>query len=191
LNWDRKEKLVSTPDTVTIRRDNIEVNAQGASGSPNLRQVSLEKDVQFDILPAGADGQGKVKTKTTITCDGPLEIDYEQNVATFKNNVKVQRPDATIHSDTLDIYFITDAADTQNDELPAPEAGTEFTDSRIDTIVARGNVRVVRGENISYSDEAVYSQSDRKIILKGRPKLVIVSTEEFNAHASSGDQGAD
>lgn len=185
LNWDRKEKLVSTRDAVTIKRDNIEVNAQGAAGSPSLRQVSLEKDVKFDINPMSRAGQPQVKTKTTITCDGPLEIDYEKNVATFKNNVAVQRPDSTIYSDALYIYFITRSGQEQDNDASVPEAGPEFTDSTIDRIVARGNVRVVRGDNVSYSEEAVYSQADRKIILRGRPKLVIVSTEALDA--PSGD----
>lgn len=180
LNWDRKEKFVSTADPVNIKRDNIEVNARGAQGSPNLKQVALEKDVQFDINPAPEAEGLKVKRKTTITCDGPLEIDYEKNVATFKNNVKVQRPDSTIYSDTLDIYFIATAGD-QEDDGGMAVAGTGLQNSSIDKIVARGNVRVVRGDNVSYSEEAVYSAAERKIILKGRPRLVIVSTEELDA----------
>jgi hypothetical protein len=47
--------------------------------------------------------------------------------------------------------------------------------------VAEGNVKIVRGENVSYSEEAVYTAADRKITLLGRPKLIIYSTEGMNA----------
>jgi lipopolysaccharide export system protein LptA len=51
---------------------------------------------------------------------------------------------------------------------------------RIMKIIARGNVSIVRDGNQSYSDEAVYTAADRRIVLKGRPKLVIYS-EEVNS----------
>ena len=52
--------------------------------------------------------------------------------------------------------------------------------NKIDKIVARGNVKVVRGENVSYSDEATYTAIDKKLILTGRPKLVISQTENIS-----------
>ena len=53
--------------------------------------------------------------------------------------------------------------------------------SSIDKIIARDNVRITRGKNVSYSEEAVYNAVDKKITLLGRPKLVIYSTKELNA----------
>ncbi|MCG8431749.1 MAG: LPS export ABC transporter periplasmic protein LptC, partial [Candidatus Omnitrophica bacterium] len=190
LQWDRREQLVSTKDAVNIRRHNLEVKASGAQGKPDLGHVSLEKDVQLDIHPPPEPSASgiKVKKKTTITCDGPLEIDYQRNVATFNNNVKVMRPDSTIYSDMMYVYFLVDETAESEDAAAPDDSAGDFgglQSSKIDRIVARGNVRVVRGENISYSEEAVYTAADRKITLKGRPKLVIVSTEELDA--PSGD----
>lgn len=169
LDWDRNAQIVSTKDTVNIEKENIMAVAVGAKGEPNLKKVALEKEVKLDINPAQEqmlDSQG-VKEKITVTCDGPLEIDYDKNIATFKNNVVVERADSTIYSDTMDVYFLA-----SNDES-AKEDAKSFTGSKIDRIVARGNVRVEKGENVSYSEEAIYSAADKKLVLTGRPKLII------------------
>ncbi|MEW6100939.1 MAG: LPS export ABC transporter periplasmic protein LptC [Candidatus Omnitrophota bacterium] len=175
LEWDRKAQVVSTEELVNIERNNMVAAATGARGEPNLNKVSLEKNVRLDISPAGQSapepGASGVKEKIIITCDGPLEIDYEKNIAVFKNNVKVERADSVIYSDIMHVYF------SRGKDDPIAKAG--ITASSINRIVAKGNVRVVRGENVSYSEEAVYTAEDRKIILSGRPRLVIYSTEDL------------
>lgn len=178
LDWDRKKQLVATKAPVNIQRDNIVADALGASGEPQLKRVALEKDVRLAINPVVDDKDKNPigKEKILVTCDGPVEIDYEKNIASFYNNVKVERLDSTIYSDRLDLYFLTvqqsPAKKDKGDDKDAPLAG-----SKIDKVVARGHVKVVQGDNISTSEEAVYTTSDRKIILKGRPELIIYSTE--------------
>ena len=61
------------------------------------------------------------------------------------------------------------------------DLSAEAAQSKIEKIIARGNVRVVRGLNTSYSEEAVYSAAEKKLTLSGRPKLVIISTEQLDA----------
>ena len=198
LDWDRKNQLVTTKDPVNIQRDNMVIVAQGAKGETNLKKVNLEKDVRLDINPALAkenqsdtvskDGVNPAnKEKIIITCDGPLEVDYDKNIATFNNNVKVDRQDTVIYSDKMDVYFIV----SNKEEKTAKEnsevnKNQELMNSKIDKIVARGNVKVVRGENVSYSDEAIYSAKDKKIVLTGKPKLIISSTESIS-NASFGN----
>jgi LPS export ABC transporter protein LptC len=174
LDWDRKNQIVSTKDMVNIERSNMVTVASGAHGEPNLNKVNLEKDVKLEISPGITDKESENKNKIVITCDGPLEIDYGKNIATFKNNVKVNREDSQIYSDNMDITFILEGDNTVKSNQSAQDMG-----SRIDKIVARGNVKIVRGENVSYCDEAVYTASDRKILLSGRPKLIIFSTQDL------------
>ncbi|OGX27749.1 MAG: hypothetical protein A3D10_02975 [Omnitrophica WOR_2 bacterium RIFCSPHIGHO2_02_FULL_48_11] len=50
---------------------------------------------------------------------------------------------------------------------------------KIQKVVCTGHVEVTQGENKSYSEIAVYSADDQKLILTGRPKL-IMSTEGGN-----------
>jgi lipopolysaccharide assembly outer membrane protein LptD (OstA) len=177
LDWDRKKQLVSTKDQVNIERENMITEALGAYGQPNLNKVTLEKDVKVNINPAtNPNTTSGLKDKIIITCDGPLEINYEKNIATFKNNVKVENQDSSIYSDIMDVYFST--SDKSSAEV---DSNAIIMGSKIEKIVSRGNVKIVRGENTSYSDEAVYTAADKKIVLSGRPKLIIYSTEGLNA----------
>ncbi|MFH1414102.1 MAG: LPS export ABC transporter periplasmic protein LptC [Candidatus Omnitrophota bacterium] len=168
LEWDRKEQVVSTKDSVNIERNSMMAVAIGAKGEPNLNKVSLEKDVRVDIKPDQAQGS---KETIMITCDGPLEIEYEKNMATFYNNVKVEREDSIIYGDRLDIYF--SSAGTR-------DSSQGFMNNKIEKIVAKGNVKIVRDENISYSQKAIYTAADKKIVLSGRPKLVISSAGDLD-----------
>jgi LPS export ABC transporter protein LptC len=179
LHWDRKNQLVSTKDKVNIQRQDMSLVAQGASGRPDLNEVVLEKDVQMNILPAEGVSAGSTKAEEIIiTCDGPLQIDYQKNVAIFNNNVKVDREGMQISSDIMEVYFITSAV--EKEQSPQIQDASMPLGGKIDKIVARGNVKITRGENVSYSEEATYSALDKKIILSGRPKLVIYSKEEVN-----------
>ncbi|MBI4707412.1 MAG: LPS export ABC transporter periplasmic protein LptC [Candidatus Omnitrophica bacterium] len=182
LDWDRKAQMVTTKDEVNIERQNVSVEATGAKGEPGLKKVALEKDVTLNINPTP---EG-LKEKIIVTCDGPLEIDYEKNLASFNNNVKVDRRDTAIYSDKLDIYFVSSSKAKKDQEEGNTDKTSGMINSKVDKIIARGHVRVVRGENVSYSQEAIYSVSDKKITLRGRPKLVIYSTENL-ANAPSGN----
>lgn len=176
LDWDRKKQFVSTDDVVKIKRDNMFTVATGARGEPGLKKVDLQKDVKVDIIPV-SQGQAEpdAAEKIVITCDGPLQIDYAVNVATFNNNVKVERQDSVIFSDKMDIYFLSGGGPSQEPQ----QQGMAAMGSKIDRIVCRGNVKIVRGDNISYSNEAVYAAADKKIVLTGSPKLVLYSAEDF------------
>lgn len=180
LDWDRKNQTVNTKDKVYIKKENLVAIASGATGHPNLNRVSLEKDVQVEIESAKAEIQkeGDIKDKTVITCDGPLEIDYEKNIATFKNNVKVNNQDALMYSDAMDVYFAKQK-ETADNKIQGAGKGPQLADSKIEKIFARGNVKIIKGENISYSDEATYIALEKRIVLTGRPKLVLASTDDF------------
>lgn len=193
LDWDRKNQLVTTKDKVNIERDNMTTVATGATGHTNLNQVTLEKEVRVDIKPVKNDPDQPMQ-KIIITCDGPLTIDYQKNIATFNKNVKVDRGETQIYSDAMDVYFNMSDKDKDkgkdkdkdnNKDAQAKETdilGTgEAMGSSLDKIVARGNVKIVRGENVSYSEEATYNAIDKKIILSGKPRLIIYSQEDLSA----------
>jgi LPS export ABC transporter protein LptC len=189
LDWDRKNQLVTTNDEVNIERGNMVTTASGVRGEPSLKKVSLQKDVTVNINPTPEE-KGKepsVKKKIVITCDGSLQIDYEKNIATFNKNVKVDTQDSIIESDIMDVYFGKSGTGANAPVLKKADSdvgsslGGKAMGSKIDKIVARGNVKITRGENTSYSDEATYSAVDRKIILSGAPKLILYSSEDMSA----------
>lgn len=168
LDWDRKSQIVSTKNVVNIERGNMITVAQGATGEPDLNKVTLGKDVLVQINPP--------ENKITIACEGPVEIDYQKNIATFNKDVKVESQDIQLYSDTMDIYFLSDKQNTAGADQSLSGMG-----NKLERIIAKGNVKIKRGENVSYSDEAVYTAADKKIKLLGKPKLVLYSTEDLNA----------
>ncbi|MCX5695653.1 MAG: LPS export ABC transporter periplasmic protein LptC [Candidatus Omnitrophica bacterium] len=180
MDWDRNKQLVATEDKVNIAKDNINISGTGARGEPSLKKVALNKDVKVDINQADASlaktGDLAVKEKITVTCDGSLTVDYEKNIATFNKNVKVEKSDSVIYSDTMVLYF---SSGKDSPKVKEDNTAGLMGNNKIDKIVARGNVRIVRGENTSYSDEAVYSALEKKIILSGKPKLVFYSTKDL------------
>jgi len=174
LDWDRKQQIVKTLDKVNLSRQDMNLTGQGAQGQTALKQIMVEKDVRLDIQ--AQDKLADKKEKIVITCDGPLDVDYEKNIAIFNNNVKVEKPDMTIYSDKMQVYFTPNKKEDQ-----APAQGTSAISSSIDKIVAQGNVRIVRGENTSFSQEAIYTAADKKITLTGRPQIIIYQTENMDA----------
>jgi LPS export ABC transporter protein LptC len=177
LNWDRKQQIISTLDKVNLARQDMNLSGQGAQGQTALKQIMLEKNVRLDIQVL--DKQVHKKEKIVITCDGPLDVDYEKNIAIFSNNVKVEKSDLTIYSDKMQVYFTPKQQDNASFQGPAAIS------SSVNKIVALGNVRIIRGENISYSQEAIYTAIDKKITLTGRPQIIIYQTE--NADATFGN----
>ena len=173
LDWDRKQQIVKTLDKVNLARQDMNLSGQGALGQTALKQIQLEKDVRLDIQTQ--DKQVNKKEKIVITCDGPLDVDYEKNIAILNNNVKVEKPDMTIYSDKMEIYF------TPKQQNNAAAAGTAIISSSLNKIIALGNVRILRGENISYSQQAIYTALDKKITLTGKPQIIIYQTEKIDA----------
>ena len=173
LDWDRKQQIVSTLDRVNLQRSDMFLSGVGAKGQTGLKQVALDKDVRLDIEPMDK-LKGK-KEKILITCDGPLEVDYEKNIAILYNNVKVEKSDLTIFSDKMEVYFIPKSEDSKK------EQGAAVMSSSINKIVSKGNVRILRGENTSYSQEAIYTAADKKMLLTGRPQILIYQTEGMDA----------
>jgi len=187
LDWDRKQQIVSTLDKVNLERTDMNLSGKGAVGQTALKQVVLEKNVRLDILPD--DKKLDKQEKIVITCDGPLDIDYDKNIAVFNNNVKVEKPDLTIYSDKMQVYFTPKpqgnglASDSQSHKQDEGVKAQESSvmSSSINKIVASGNVRIDRSGNTSYSQEAIYTALDKKITLTGRPQIVIYQTGEMNA----------
>jgi LPS export ABC transporter protein LptC len=170
LDWDRNIAQVVTEAPVDIEKGDIVVSGIGIKGDTGLSNVDLKEDVRVEIN----DKQNRI----VITCAGPLSINYADNIAIFKNDVFVDDGQSQMYADLMEVFFkVSQASDS-----------TSFfanSMSRIKKIVARGNVKIVREGNTSFSDEAVYNADNKTIILTGRPKLIIHSAEGIDA--SSGN----
>ena len=136
-----------TKNDVTME-DNIKVTIVNAE--------NLSKN--YDILPLSGPPEpkdpGKKAGLTTITCDGEVVFNYEKNEAYFAKNVKVISEDGEIDADKITLFL-------------------DVKSKKIREVVAEGNVKITRDKNITFSEKATYVESEKKVILSGRPKLVI------------------
>ena len=150
LNWDAAKELVSTDEYVFIQRKDMDISGTGASARPDLKTAQLNKDVSVDVKDPPA----------VITCDGPLEVDYNKNVAYFNNNVKLVDAEAIIDTDKATAYF-------------DPE------EKALKKVVCEGNVTITRGKDSTYADTLTYLPGEGRVLLEGRPKIIIRDTEKL------------
>ncbi|MCK9572140.1 MAG: LPS export ABC transporter periplasmic protein LptC [Candidatus Omnitrophica bacterium] len=169
LNWDRKQQTITTDSRVNLDKNQMNLQGKGASAQTNLKKLQVNEDVRLDI------NQKTAADKMVITCLGSLDVDYGKNIAVFNDRVRVERPDITMLSDKLVVYFNT------KKQKGSAQSSSIISAGAIDKIVASGHVQILQGENVSYSEEAVYTAVDKKLSLLGSPRLVIYQTEKMNA----------
>lgn len=145
--YDKSKNNVRLEENVKATVENAQSFAKDYATFPGQIAGQAAKEVENDP-------NDQKKTKTVITCDGEVLFDYENNFAYFDKNVKVFSDDGNIDADKITVNL-------------------EPATKKIKDIVAEGNVRITRGENATYSEKATYIESDKKIVLTGKPKLVI------------------
>ncbi len=174
LNCQIKSQVVDTEAYVEIERENFKAEGFGLKGRQQLSKVQLNKDVKVEITDEK--GEDKDAPPVVITCDGPLEVDYNANIAHFNKNVKVNTEQGVIFADKMDVYI-------------------DREEKKLIKIICTGNVRVNQGENNTFSQKAVYLAKERKVILSGEPKLVIYAEEMGGVLGGLGgsfrDEGSD
>ena len=160
LDWERSKDLVRTDDPVTITREGVVATGTGATGHPNLKDAQLNKDVTVNMKTEEKDAAGVITGRVvTITCDGPMEMEYMNSRATFNDNVVAIDGERKITADKMEVFF---------------DSGQK----KIQEIICTGHVAVLHGENSSYSDKAVYKAAEGKLVLSGRPKLILYTDDK-------------
>jgi len=148
LNWDANKEVLWTEDFVKVIKDEILTTGYGLTGQVNLEKIELKRKIEIKVEPS-----------TLITCDGPLEIDYRQNVAYLYTNVKIVDKEGELVADKVKVYFSPD-------------------ENKITKAIALGNVRIKRDKNETYSMKATYYVDEKKVILTGKPKLIVYSKKD-------------
>jgi LPS export ABC transporter protein LptC len=173
LKWNGKTDTITTDEPVRMIKNDVVVNGVGALAMPQMKKIILDKDINVELTTGVIDGietplhedeftqlpRAKA-AKVMITCNGPLVIDYEKNIAVFEDNVLVDDKRGKIYSDRMEAFL---DPNTKN----------------IVKVVAVGRVKVVRGRDSTYSEKAIYTTVDQKIILIGRPRIYISAPDEI------------
>ena len=155
LDMHPTEHIVETDLPTQVKKENINVEGTGARADTNLKKVKFQKKVTVVVQNA----EDKKSGPTTITCDGPLVIDYEKNIAHFKDNVVAQDSRGKLTSDTMDVYY-------------------NRVSRRVSKIVAVGDVVIMNPDgNKTYSDSVIYLADEGRIILGGDTEALYYSGE--------------
>ncbi|HOW58480.1 MAG TPA: LPS export ABC transporter periplasmic protein LptC [Candidatus Omnitrophota bacterium] len=145
LDMHPAEHIVETEANAKVRKDNINVEGLGARADTRLKKVKFKKNVTVVVQ----NPDDKKAGPTTITCDGPLVVDYEKNIAHFKDNVVAQDSRGKLTADTMDVYY-------------------NRVSRHVSKIVAAGNVVIENPDgNKTYSDSVIYLADEGRIILGG------------------------
>ncbi|MDD5645000.1 MAG: LptA/OstA family protein [bacterium] len=104
-----------------------------------------EKSSAKDI----ADAEIK-RLPTVITCEGPLNVDYNNNIVILNRNVLVEDKYGTIRADKIKIIFNKD-------------------EKKIERIEALGSVVIKQEDKTASCGEAVFLMDSRTVVLKDNP----------------------
>ncbi|MEA3305390.1 MAG: LPS export ABC transporter periplasmic protein LptC [Candidatus Omnitrophota bacterium] len=148
FEWESKTDEIKTDSFVEVTRDNFYASGHGALASTKHKKVQLNKNVTVK------------QDKITITCGGPLYIDYGANKASFYDMVKVIEPRGELMADRLDIFFNPDS-------------------QKMEKAIAEKNVELKRGRNIARGRMIVYTLADGRALLTGNPEILIYSEKEL------------
>lgn len=169
------ENVMETDVPASVKKDNIHIDGLGARGDSGLKKMEFHKNVTVIVQ----DPEEKSSGPTTITCDGPLVIDYDKNIARFKENVVAEDSRGKLTADTMDVYYNKDSR-------------------RVSKIMAVGNVVIENPDGSqTFSDNVVYFAEEGRIILGGDAEALYKEGSDFDHFeggalgVSSGNQTAE
>lgn len=146
------KKMLETEMEAEVKKDNISIEGLGAQGDSRLKKVKFKKKVTVVIK----NPDSETAQPTVITCEGPLVIDYDENIAHFRDNVIAEDTRGKLRADTMDVYY-------------------NKVSRRVSKMVATGNVIVENPDgNQTFSDNVIYLAEEGRIILGGDPEGMYV-----------------
>jgi LPS export ABC transporter protein LptC len=156
LNWRRDDSKIETNAWVEAHRANMQVRAKGLNADTQFKKIDFQEDVEVNFPSK----EGSYPT--TITCNGPLEIRYNEGKAVFNENVVVKDNNGTLFSDKVDVFF-----DKEKGEIIK--------------IICKGKVKIIRNDNVVFAQKATYLGEEEKVILEGNPRLIYFPSRKDKA----------
>jgi lipopolysaccharide export system protein LptA len=109
-----------------------------------------------------------------VTAD-TLEADNKAKVATFAGNVVAKQAQEKetlfIYCQKLIVHYADEPAKKGGAGRAPEKKGAAQQNSKIDKIIATGQVKIVQGEDVATGETATFYNDDQKIILSGDPKV--------------------
>jgi lipopolysaccharide export system protein LptA len=142
VQWSQDRGYLRTDSPVEVERPNTHITGTGAIGRPNDGFVQLNRKITMKVQNGA----------TTITCDGPMKIFYNENKLIFYRNVRVTDARGVLKSKRMDVFFDNDKKE-------------------VDRIIAVGDVVIERGTDTTHSKRAIYSTATGSLRLEGNPEI--------------------
>lgn len=157
-SWSQNSKDISTEDEVKIERQGMSARGKGGWANSDKKKAKLKRNVIVAMEP-----------HTTVTCDGAMDVSYDDNKAVFNKNVEVVDMDGKMFADRLTVNF-------------------DRASKKLAEVVAEGHVKVKRGRSYTLSEKAIYKDSTKSAQLLGRPQIIIDPQEldDLNAFQQAG-----
>jgi LPS export ABC transporter protein LptC len=155
LQWSQDRGILKTNAFVRVDHSNAKVTGTGAFGRPNEGFVQLNRKIEMII-----------DSTTTVTCDGPMKIYYNDDKMVFYRNVKVVDQRGVLRAKRMDVFFDSDK-------------------KQVDRIVAIGDVKIERGTDTTHSKRAIYSLLTGSVRLEGSPEITLHKSSESLLHATA------
>lgn len=105
-----------------------------------------------------------------------MEFDYEEKIAYLRGHVVVRDKEGVLAADNATVYF-----NKKKNKGKEKEKEEDQDVSGFRRVVAVGNVRMSRDEQIVVSDKAVWNKDDNTIVLTGGPPMVREGTSYIKA----------
>jgi lipopolysaccharide export system protein LptA len=94
--------------------------------------------------------------------------DNKKKTVVYTKNVVVKKDDMTMYAEEVTIHLKDDG---KNKKAKAGQADAIQGSGSIDTIVAKGKVKIIQQDKTATGDEATYYSEGDKIVLTGKPRV--------------------
>jgi LPS export ABC transporter protein LptC len=148
--------IIKTDQPADVYKDKMHLQGLGASCDQQIQRARFDKNVKMTVEGDPAAAGEEKQNKVVITCDGPLDIDYDKGIAKFSDNVIAVDSNGILKSDYMDVYYDKEAGD-------------------VEKIYSYGNVIILQDENKTYCDNVLYLAREGKTILGGEPEAFVIS----------------
>jgi lipopolysaccharide export system protein LptA len=121
--------------------------------------------------PALADEPASVKSKDMpiVVTARTLVADNKKKTAIYKKDVVVKKGDMTLYADTVTVH-LKDTGKSP-DKAAKGQADIVQGSGKIETIEAKGAVKIIQQDKTATADEAIYYSATDKIVLTGKPRV--------------------
>lgn len=150
--------------------------------------LSIVCCIAFQTMADDSSEAKKDEPQTTITCDGNMDMHYEENKAIFHDRVVVEDPRMKMTADEMTVYFDPKSKDIEKviaegsvnfkkEDKSAKAAHAVYT-ALDGKVILTGSPMVKKGENVMTGEKITFYRDDSRMIIEPSAKLILYSSDQ-------------